>query len=231
MFKIFLLVLCGCSTAMAGQSVSKLAFSETRSSVSVTTAQGEKNLQAATMQLSLPSWAGREWRGNLAVIYDPETKFYLWHIRAFSGSFETTNLLKHVESGVDALYSAPFGLVDFSMPGNLFVLKSTRQAERLDAAVDASIDEVQRNVGALQREGYDPGFEQVEVAPAIGRPWACASVESVNFDPTCEFHVERFISIEHSKNQWRLVVRNRWDQEVLLTDDFRLLSTRQVASK
>jgi hypothetical protein len=46
----------------------------------------------------------------------------------------------------------------------------------------------------------------------------------------CGFDIKRIVSIGRDGDNWRLVIRNRWDQEVILDSQFKFVSTRRLPS-
>ena len=75
--------------------------------------------------------------------------------------------------------------------------------------------------------GYRTDSKEVSVARAIGREFACEFVDGVP-RVNCGFAVKSIVSIRWEDGNWRLVVRNRWDQEIILDSKFNLVSTRRL---
>ncbi len=44
----------------------------------------------------------------------------------------------------------------------------------------------------------------------------------------CTFSAKSIVSISHQDGNWRLVVRNRWDQEIILNSKFDLVGTQRL---
>lgn len=97
------------------------------------------------------------------------------------------------------------------------------QARSLDAAERASIDEIQRRLPAFERNGYDPGLRQIPLGNAIGTAFDCAPLHS-----DCHTELRKFVSISREGENWRLVIRNRWEVEMILDSKFNLVSTRNL---
>ena len=214
---------------VAGQeSVSRIGFSESRQAIRAFSATGEVTLPALRVQLDTRSKSGKDERGDLTVIHDPRYGHYLWRFIPASGPSDTTSFLAVLESGKVAIYAGADGIVDFGMSNSIYVQVHRERAEGLDAATNAAIAQIQRNLPTLQRNGYDTGFIQVAVFRVIGMDFACAPYPQS--DESCSFGIKSVVSISQVTDGWRLVVRNRWDQEIILDSQFKLVSTRRLAS-
>jgi hypothetical protein len=71
--------------ALAQPSVSAIAFTESRQPVRAFSALGETSLPSLRVQVDVPNpeKAEKKERGDVLIIYNPETGHYLWRYRAF----------------------------------------------------------------------------------------------------------------------------------------------------
>ncbi len=67
-----------CTLPLAGQTVSKVAFTESKSAVRAFSAYGKTTISVVRAQLDIRRSDGKIKRSNLVVIYDPESGHFLW---------------------------------------------------------------------------------------------------------------------------------------------------------
>jgi hypothetical protein len=226
---ITLLFMLSYDLLLAQQPVSKVAFSASRSSVRAFSQSGESMLPTVRVQLEIQTPDRKIERGNLLVVYDPDSGHYLWRNSVAASPGDTTSLYTELESGRAAVYAGSAGLALFYMPGNLYVQQHTQHADNLDAAEHESILEIERR--ALENNLYGSDMKEVTLYSAISRDFACAPFERGREDRTavmCGFTVKSIVSVSRDSDNWRLVIRNRWDQEIILNSKFELVSTRRL---
>ena len=222
-FVVFLSVL-SCASLLAEEPVSKVAFTESKSAVRASTPYGETTLPVVRVQLEIHTSAGKTERGNLVVVYDPDSGHYMWHNAIANHPGDSGSLYDDLESDADVLYAAPASLLNFSMPGgDLFIQEHPERAANLDAAERASIDDIERR--ALANNLYAFDVKEVPLFKAIGRQFAC---DPQNDQQSCFFTAKTIVSVSREGENWRVVVRNRWDQEIILDSKFNLVTTRRV---
>lgn len=86
----------------------------------------------------------------------------------------------------------------------------------------------------MDKSGYGISTKEVPVALAIGREFACAPFERGRDDRTsvmCGFMANSIVSVSREGENWRIVVRNRWDQEIILDSKFNLVSTQRLPAQ
>jgi hypothetical protein len=216
-----------CASLAAEQSVSKVAFTESQDVIQAFSPSGEVTLPAIRVQLEIHHASGKSDRGDLAVVHDPENGHYFWLYTRAKYAGDTTSwlsLLKSKSVGA-AVYAASSGLAFFNMSGDLFAQERHVSAPTLEGAESASIEEIRRGLAVFEGNGYDPGLTWVHVGRAIGKEFACAPEIASDY---CGFGVRKFVSITREGDNWQLVVRNRWDQEIILDSKFGLVGTRRV---
>ena len=218
----FLLAL-PCTWLLAGQTVSKVAFTESKSMVRAFSAYGETTIPAIRAQLDIHRPDGKIKRGNLVVIYDPETGHYLWFNSIAHYPGDTSSFYPDLESGAATVYAGLASLVNFNMHSALFVQEHREHADNLDAAELDSINEIERR----NREDnlYGSDMKEVPLYQAIGREFACAPLD---LSAMCSFMAKGIVSVSRQGENWRLIIRNRWDQEVILDSKFDLVSTQRL---
>jgi hypothetical protein len=179
------------------------------------------------------------------VVYDPQGGHYFWHHSVQSSPNDTGGWLTTFKSGTSGIYITPDSLVEFLGGSN--VIEHTTKATSLGNAQSASIDEVQRNLLASQRISDLLGVKIVplmDAPPLVGfekspvwtnrlpgfRPispdFVCVSYGGPGQGPC--LHGTLVVSISKQGDNWRLVLRNRWDVEVILDQSFNAVSTRQL---
>ena len=206
---------------LAQQSVSPVGFSGSRQTIRAFNAGGEITLPTSRLQLDITYPGGRNERGDLLFVYDPQTGHYLWRYNPFHTSGETLSFLSGFNSGGEAVYADPAALVDFLMT-QFYVTAHTNQADSLDAAERAAIDEIQKGLPIFEKRGYHTDQKSVPIFGAIGRQFRCPPVS-----PVCN-DLDQIVSINRPANNWRLVLRNRFDVEVILDEKFNLVSARRL---
>ena len=117
------------------------------------------------------------------------------------------------------VYADATGLYIFEFPNGFFLKVSTSQATGLDAAVEASINEIQQAPPVPFQ-----GFRPLDLTKAITRDFSCAPDY-----PICQFERNEIVSIGKQGSNWQLVLRNRWDEQIILDQDFKFISARQLA--
>jgi hypothetical protein len=215
-----------CAPVPAEQPVSKVAFSESRDVVRAFSPYGETTLPVIRVQLEIHRTERNE-RGELLVVYDPHSGHYLWRYVRANHAGDTTSWLTEFKSGRAAVYTAPGSIYLIHMPANLGMQGFEGTAPTLDAAESASIAEIQRSLPEFPNNGYTIGMRAVAVARTIGKEFAC-SPEWSETSGDCGFGIKSFVSVTQEGDNWRLVLRNRWDQEVILDSKFNLISTRRL---
>jgi hypothetical protein len=133
--------------------------------------------------------------------------------------------LNSIRSEAVAVYATPsaiFAFVAHGFPVSISIQEGHERANSLDSAEDEAISDIRERLASYQRNGYDRGWKNVEVEKEIGSDFACPP--TISFCPPST----KITSISREDGGWRLVIHNRWDQEVILDSKFALVSTRRL---
>ncbi|HEV1284953.1 MAG TPA: hypothetical protein VNU44_06565 [Bryobacteraceae bacterium] len=216
-----------CASLSAEQSVSKVAFTESQDVIQAFSPSGEITLPVIRVQLEIHHASGKSERGDLVVVHDPVSGHYFWLYTRPNNAGDTASWLTvlKMKSGGAAVYAASGGLAFFNMAGDLFAQERRVSAPTLEGAESSSIEEIRRGLAEFELNGYDPGLTWVHLFRAIGREFACAPDDEGAY---CIFGARKFVSIAREGNNWLLIARNRWDQEIILDSKFSLVGTRRV---
>lgn len=174
---------------------------------------------------------GKDERRDLSVIFDPLNKHYFWSLAPYpapaTGVFVSANA-----SQKEAIYADPSGLVDFRFNGNLWIKLWPSQADSLNAAETASMNEIKARLPDLA-QGYKPRTgpalqwpwdgTEVDLNRIIGPDFHCAPLHSI-----CQPVPSTIESITSQNGQLMIVLRSRWDEEVVVDRNFTLVSARQL---
>jgi hypothetical protein len=189
---------------------------------------GETWMQVVRVQLRIHHVNGKDERGNLVTVYDPQTGHYLWRYSEANHLGDTGSFWDELDQGREAVYAGDNALVDFYMPGALFAKTYFAQAPNLAAAERASMHEMELGLPASEKNGYHNDWKEIPVARAMAIEWACPPYGDPAFSQRCQFGAKSITSVSKTGVNWRLVVRNRWDQEVILDSQFNLVSTQRL---
>jgi hypothetical protein len=156
------------------------------------------------------------------VVYDPATEHYFWRYEAVNHPGETTSFLGAMEFGAERVYAGPEALDDFIMLSELNVKEHTVRASSLDAAENASIEEIRRGLAVFEG-GYHTDAKAIHIGPWDRMDFHCAPLHD-----NCVGNGDSIVSISPVGDNLRLVLRNRYDQEVILDPKFNQISTRRL---
>lgn len=212
-----------CVPLAVGQSVSPVGYSESEHLIHAFSPSGDVTLPLVRVQLDIVYPRGKKERGDLVIVYDSSSGHYFWRYTPLNHPGDATSFLGALESGAETAYATPEALFDFSMPGALYEKEHRERADSLDAAVRASIAEIERGLALFEGAGYHTDGKALPVITALGPEFACPPLSQM-----CNNGANRIVSISRRGDNWRLVLRNRFDQEVILDPRFDLVSTRRL---
>ena len=91
----------------------------------------------------------------------------------------------------------------------------------MDSAEQASIDEIQNGLPVFEHNGFRR--PDIEVKFGLDNEFRCEPLNSA-----CQDHKNQIVSIAKDGENWRLLLRNRYDAEVVLDQDFKWVSTKRL---
>lgn len=213
---------------LSAQAVSIVAFSESKHSIRGFTPSGEIVLPAVRSQLDIHHSNGKDQIVDLTIVFDSQSGPYFWKAVRLENKRDANSFVNELTSGSEAVYIGSSTLIDFYMPGDLWVQEYSQRADSLEAAQRESIDEINKGLAAYEINGFATRVKEVLVARRIGNEFICGEA-----NPTkayCGTGAKRIISIRRVDDKWRLVVRNHYDQEIILDGAFNFLSTRRLST-
>ena len=213
---------------LASQSVEEVGFTRSTHSMHGFSPKGSVPLSVLRLQVDVHYRDDKVERGDLFVIYDPQTGHYIWLYGALRPDGVPSDLLSDLESGKWAIYVEEDKIVEFVVQADLDIQERGGRAASLDAAGAATLVEMERWVATKKDRIYNESI-QVPLYRAIGGGFACPEFGSNEFTPTCRFHAEKISSVTREGDNWRLVIENRWAQEVALDSKFALVRTKRIA--
>ena len=213
----------GCIEAFAQSPVERVPLSGSKHHLTANSASGEVSLNASRMLLDCHFPSGKKGRGDLLVIHDPQSGHYLWRYSQHAQSGTSSGFLKAFQSKIDALWVEPKGIVEFYIPSSYgFVKVYTEQASSLDSAVQASIDEIQQGLAIFENNGFNRNHLELKIG-GLDREFRCEPLNSF-----CGDQKNQVISVTKDAENWRLLLRNRYDAEVVFDQDFKWISSKQL---
>jgi hypothetical protein len=229
-----LLFVLACIPLMAQESISRVAFSDSENVVTVFSSSGAIALPAVHLQLDISYPRGRKERRDLSVVYDPQNGHYLWRLASFPAPVETGRFMDGMKSNKEVIYADADGLLDVLFRSDLWVKVYKSRADSLDAAERGALAEIQQGLASIER--YQPrrgpapptwpwDYKPVDLGRAITSDFRCLPMHA-----NCKDELDTVVSIGKQGGNWRIVLRNRWDQEVILDSKFDLVRTQRLAA-
>lgn len=219
--------------------VTPQASSESKDEISGIDSIGARTLTTSRLTLDVTYPRGKKQeRLELTVVHDPKGGYYLWHsINVNSDQLGNVgNRLKVMKERRVVVFAEPTSLVEFAFGDVLAASVWRRRAETADAAVSASIDEIRQGL-ALLEDGRSlkatklvPFLDEKKVSGGktpveVRKMWQEFRCE--DFNSFCPSTNNTIASITKQGSNWRLLLRNRFDVEVILDQNFDLISVTQ----
>jgi hypothetical protein len=208
------------------QQVLRVPLTESKHAVRATTSYGEPLLPLVRVQLEIRGGKAKNSVGDLVVVYDPQTGHYFWRYRPVHTTDLAESFVSSIMAGTFAIYSGLNGIVEFQNLGALFVQEHTESANSLEAAQAASIDALQRGLPAFAGNGYDQGLKEVVYLRPTDSAFSCPDTADPN--SYCKRIDATVASLARVGENWRVVMRGSWDQEVILDPKFNVVSMRRL---
>lgn len=244
-FSAVLLFALDCVPQYGQSSVSPVAFSVSQDVVPAFSSAGPITLLVSRQLIDIGYPNGKSERGDLLVVYDPQGGHHFWQYSAVHSPNEVGVSLSQLKSGGSAVYIAPDRLVEFT--GAITVIEHTNNSTSLGNAESASIDEIQRSFPQARYRMMGLKTVPLNDAPTlVGLKGANTDTKALpTFSPIpLEFwcvpyggpgqgpcpHGTLIVSISKQGDNWRLVLRNRWDVEVILDPSYNAVSSKQLTA-
>lgn len=219
---------------LAAQSASPVASSQSTDAVPVFSSSGAITLPAVRLQLDVSYASSKKESRDLEVVYDPQNGHYWWQLATFPGPANRGGFIDAIKSQKRTVYADADGIVDFVFRSDLWVKVYTSRADSLDAAKAAAVNEIQKSLASIER-GYQPrtgpslppwpwDYKPVDLMGSVPLEFSCFPVRA-----NCTDNANTIVSVGKQGSNWRLVLRNRFDVEVILDQNFKLVSARQLA--
>jgi hypothetical protein len=219
--------------------VSPVAFSDSRDIVPAFSPSGSISLPAALLKVDIDYPRGKKERRELTVVYEPTSGYYLWNIsnRNPNRPEDVGVRLKMMKEQETVQFVDPTGLIQFAFGDGLVVKKWQGRAGSIDAAVSAAANDIRQGLTTFEGIGFHRDYKFIPVfGPLIGfdaklppgykpipREFYCEA-----FNAFCPSDNNRIASISKQGTNWRLVLRNRFDVEVILDQNFDLVSAQRL---
>lgn len=231
--KFVMLSLIGIPLLVLGQ-ISPVAFSDRKDVFPAFDLSGSITLAAARVQLDIAYPRGKKERRDLTVGYSAQTGHYFWHCAEAPN--DTWSYLTFLKNRGDAVFVDRDGLVVFGFGDALWAKVWRGRAGSLDAAVSAATQEIRQDLATLEGRGFHRDYKHITVfGPIDGFKKYPAAFKSIPPEFKCDMpnafcpsDNNTIVSVSKQGNNWRLVLRNRYDVEVILDQNFRPVSTQQL---
>jgi hypothetical protein len=192
------------------------------------------HLQTPTMlrevHLRLPFPGGRDMNGELLIAHDTASQQFWWVLRNDGVSRLTLDSADWFASHA-AIFVTENKIVVFWITGSghLFVVERKGLAAlTLEEAQQKAIDEVRSHTTEIAKGG---GFWRKEITDV---PLPGERFPIMFWNPPNEAGLlagrNKVISAAREGKLWKLVLRNQWDQELVLDESYNFVSTRRLDS-
>jgi hypothetical protein len=207
----------------AQRAVSPVGFSRSTHIINAFSPGGQIALAVVRLQIDISYPDGKRVRADLVVVYDRRSGHYFWLCHPQTHEKDTSSFLDALEADQQSVYSGPGSLIEFALSSALYESEHSGRAESLPAAERASIEEIERNLPAFEQSGFRMDSRIIPITKALGNEFRCAPLHA-----ECHDENNRIVSIAQEGGKWRLVLRNRFDVEIVLESKFNLVSSRRI---
>ena len=168
---------------------------------------------------------GNPERGDLTVIREATSGYFLWRYAQYSGTDHSSSFIDEFRRKASALWVESDGIVEFHMPSSIYVKKHTGRASSLDAAVQASIEEIRHGLAIFESNGFSTNALELKIQE-LDSDFACIPDNSF-----CGGGKSKIIALSKDGDKWKLVLRNRYDVELVFDSTFHWVSTRNLSDQ
>jgi hypothetical protein len=181
-----------------------------------------------SLLISLPR--GGRLNGRLLVVYDTVSNRFGWNLQNagehWAGSDSAEWFAEHAAAyvGVDRVV-----LFWETTPGQLFIVERlSLSASSLEEAQNKAINEIANHTADIERGGEYLRLGGTTVPLPTSRVphefWFDRLQAHVSYGRT------RITSVQKEQTGWRLVLRDHWDQELILDEFYSFVSTRRLTA-
>ena len=208
---------------MAQLQIEKVPPPEARHMIQGFSASGSISLQAISIHLTFRQADGRSAGGELMVLRDPGTGHFMWTFVQSSQPNESKGLLlREYQAPTHAIWVASEGLIDFSLAGQLHLTKYAQRSGSLDIAERLSLEELKRALLTVEKDRFRRNAVQLLIKE-FDRDFSCPPLSAICLD-----YKSTIESVSKDGDNWRLVLRNRYDVELMFDSKFNWVSTKQL---
>lgn len=181
---------------------------------------GEVALSVGRMLLTFRYPSGKAGRGDLTVIYDSVSGYYMWSFVPHGSIGDSGSLLQSLETRSSTVWIGSDGMVAFWMLSQINFKKWHDRASNLDDAERASMEELQRELRTTESGG---GVRHELVVGEWDREFSCPPTS-----PVCQYGNTKIISVSRRSGDWHLRLKNRFEVELVFDKDFKWVSTKNL---
>jgi hypothetical protein len=200
-------------------------------------ATGSIMLAVGRMKVDLTYPHGKKSRNETTVGYNPKTGHYFWQVSTSNsiGVDDTNIYVAGLQAGVVGAFDDASGLAEFGFGMYGKIWQGT--APNLDTAVNQSLAEIRQGVPDAEGRGFHSDFTMI---PVFGRVRGFDVTVPVGFKPigrdfTCDPRPSfcpdignKIVSIARQGKNYRLLLRNRYDVEVIVDQNLNIVSVTQL---
>ena len=213
------IVLALLSGLLFGQTSPVRLGTESRKTVRALSLSGLVDLTAVVVQVRIYYQTGAE-PGELVILYHSQNGHYLWFYR--TGGDEPLYPSQ-------AVYDSTSGLLLLVVSGGpatqLSELQSDERAVDLAAAERASVAALESRLAEKNKKPFDQ-YRRLETATALGH-LGCPMLDDPFLADWCGPN-PTIADVSLNGGNWRVVLHNRWDQEIIFDSEFKMTSTRRL---
>ena len=199
----------------------------------------EARLQIREVPLDTRMPNGRDGTGTLQLLFDPESKLFQWRLAIEVLSPGEPRRPERVEfpvpteftSGSQVAYVSKDALVTFTVtpyPPALHVQEARSHADSIEDAIAASLQAAAENLSEYQHRRPNYG-KPIRLYPQLTNDFFCTPP----CDPQSAAMVPllggaKITAVSMQNGQWKIVIKGRWTEKIVLNDKFELVSMTRV---
>lgn len=224
------LILVAAITSAMAQTIVQTSVRDSSHVIEAAYPRGPISLQLRnfSVHLTYPKYGPED--GGISVLYDPASMYYAWIYAPDQGPDDPERsstpgaLFKKYESKQLAVAIRSDGMFTFDQHPREIRIKEWRgKAEGMGDASKKSIEEVRLRLPG-SGGGPWPGLEEghlVKLPASLGNEFYFPPMTPVEMWTTIN-------RISYEDNHWIIVIENQWRQELVLDDNYSILSTKKL---